>query len=165
MAEQNQEEQLRVSDLIPFNEESYQEILSTIEVLSALTEDYRNTYHLEKLETIKREFNAYLERFAVLYSQTKAYKGDTHTYLSEHRKRFKGETMKILLDEGYNSTSADKIVYSHPYYVKRLNLLEDITEFFIRTEELYTRFNYTLQCIVQSISVASKEKTNTKTAG
>ena len=164
MAEQ--EEQLKVSDLIPFEQESYQEIIATIKVLSNLTEEYRQTYSLDKMETIKREFNAYLERFAVLYSQTKAYKGDTHTYLSEHRKRFKGETMDILMNkDGYNATAAEKLVYSHPYYTKRLDLLEDITEFFIRTELLFDRYNVTLQSIIQSISVASREKSNTKSAG
>jgi hypothetical protein len=158
------EEKLTVSSLISFSKDTYTEILDCIKILSGLTQEYRETDNLDALEKIKREFNAHLERYATLYSQTKKYKGDTHTYLSEHRKRFKGETMKLLIDEGLAVTAADKLIYAHPHYVKRLNLLEDITEFFIRTEELFQMYNTILQSIVQSISVQSKQFSNSKSS-
>ena len=68
--------------------------------------------------------------------------------------------MQILLDEGQKVTSAETLVYKTEYYVKRLNLMENIKEFMIKTELLYERFEATFNAIIQSYSTARKELEN-----
>lgn len=158
-----EKQKLRVSDIVPFDKHTYEETHKTIKELDNLAKEYRGCYdNPHELERIKREFLGYLSYFATLYAKVKPFKGSTHVYLDEQRKRCKAECIEILLSEKFSATNAANIVYSHPYYVERIRLMEDIKQFFILTENLYELYNMTFNSIVQSISVASKEMHNTK---
>ena len=72
------------------------------------------------------------------------------------------QSVELLLMEGHKITSAETLVYKTEYYVKRINLMENIKEFMIKTELLYDRFEATFSSIVQSYSAARREFENSK---
>jgi hypothetical protein len=78
--------------------------------------------------------------------------------LTETRKRIKSEGVAILMNEGFKQTMAMEMVYCSEYYKDRITLIQSLIEFFIKAENLFDFYTYTLQSIVQSVSVASKEK-------
>lgn len=159
------EENLKVSDLVNLSKEDYIQTNSITKNLLDLSAEYHNMvdmYDPNQLEIIKRKFDSNMQNLAVYYAKIKKYKGGTHTYLDEVRKKIKGEALEILLSEGHKVTSAETLVYKTEYYVKRINLMEDIKEFMIKTELFYERFEYTFNAIIQSYSTARKEFENSK---
>ena len=162
------ENEIKVSDLVNLSKETYKETHTIIKKLSELSSEYHNMtdfYDPYILEKIKRQFDSYMQSFSVHYAKIKKFKGSQHVYLDEVRKKIKAEAMQILLDEGTKITAADSLVYKSEYYVKRINLMEDIKEFMIFTEEIYDRYNTTFQSIIQSSATARKEMDNTKING
>lgn len=154
------EEKLKVSDLIDLAVEDYQTTNSILGSLMELSAEYHNMvdmYDPHQLEIIKRKFDSYMQHLAVHYAKIKKFKGSSHTYLDEVRKKIKGEALQMLLDEGQKVTSAESLVYKTKYYTDRINLMENIKEFMIKTELLYERFEYTFNSIIQSLSTAKKE--------
>jgi hypothetical protein len=103
-----------------------------------------------------------MQSLAVYYARIKKFKGSQHVYLDELRKKIKGEALQLLLDEGQKVTSAETLVYKTQYYTERINLMENIKEFMIKTELLYDRFESTFNSIIQSYSTARKEFDNAK---
>jgi hypothetical protein len=154
------EEKLKVSDLINLSQEDYLNtngILSNLLALSKEYHDMTDMYDPNQLEIIKRKFDSQMQHLSPYYAKIKKYKGTQHVYLDEVRKKIKGEALQLLLDEGHKVTSAETLVYKTDYYVQRINLMEDIKEFMIRTELLYERFEATFNSIIQSLSTAKKE--------
>lgn len=152
---------LKVSDLLPFDESDFLELKELIDSMMSLTEDYielSETNSIEELERLKKEFIGKMQRYTVLYAKVKRFKGSTHTFLDEQRKRVKSQAIQILLDEGKNSTNANNLVYASNYYVDRVDLMENIKGFFIKVDELHKQFEGTIKAIAQSISVQSKDK-------
>lgn len=162
-------EKLKVSDLVKgFSDADRNEIVELINSLWAITDRYesmKDVNDLDELERIKREFNGHLQRFAVLFSKVKKFKDSNFQYLGEHRKRFKAAAVKRLLDEGNNATNSNNLVYDSDYYVERVELMEKLVEFFTKVDLYYNRCEDTLRAIIQSISVASKEKESSKAVG
>lgn len=156
---------LKVSSLVDLSKETYTETHEVIKNLSNLSAEYHSMtdfYDPYELERIKRQFDSYMQNFAVYYAKVKKFKGSQHVYLDEVRKKIKAEALQQLLDEGAKVTAAESLVYKSEYYVTRVNLMEDIKEFMIKVELLYDRFNGTFQSIIQSCSVARKEYENAK---
>lgn len=154
------EENLKVSDLVNLSKEDYLQTNILINNLLSLSNEYHNMvdmYDPNQLEIIKRKFDNQMQHLSPYYAKIKKFKGSQHVYLDEVRKKIKGEAMQLLLDEGQKVTSAETLVYKTDYYVKRVNLMEDIKEFMLKTELLYERFEYTFNAIIQSYSTAKKE--------
>lgn len=159
------EEKLKVSDLVDISKEDYIATNNIIKILKDLSNQYHTMtdfYDPHQLEIIKRQFDSQMQSLAVYYAKIKKFKGSSHTYLDEVRKKIKGEALDILLSEGVKVTSAESLVYKTDYYVKRINLMEDIKEFMIMTELMYDRFDSTFNSIIQSYSTAKKEYENSK---
>lgn len=159
------EEVLKVSDLVNLSKEDYLETNKALNFLKDVSEEYHNMsdiYDPNQLELIKRKFDKGIQNLATYYSKIKKFKGGTHTYLDEVRKRIKGEAIQLLLEDGHKVTSAESLVYSTKYYKDRVNLMEDIKEFMIKTELLYERYDTTFNAIIQSLSSAKKEYENNK---
>lgn len=159
------EENLKVSDLVNISKEDYIETNKYIMELNSLSSEYHkmsDLYDPNQLEIIKRKFDNAMQNLSVYYAKIKKFKGSQHVYLDEVRKKVKAEALQILLDEGQKITSAETLVYKTDYYVKRINLMEDIKEFMIKTELLYERFDTTFQSIIQSLSTARKEFENSR---
>lgn len=159
------EENLKVSDLVNLSKDDYIDCNIVMSELKNLSTEYHNMtdfYDPNQLEIIKRRFDANMQSFAVYYAKIKKFKGSQHVYLDEVRKKIKAEALQTLLDEGNKITSAETLVYKTDYYVKRINLMEDIKEFMIKTELLYERYEATFQSIVQSYASARREFENSK---
>lgn len=159
------EEKLKVSDLVPLTEQDYMETKNILKNLRELSNEYydmSDLYDPNQLEIIKRKFDRELQNLATYFAKIKKFKGGTHTYLDEVRKRIKGEAIQMLLDDGSKVTSAESLVYSTKYYKDRVALMENIKEFMIKTELLYERYEYTFNAIIQSLSAARREFENNK---
>ncbi len=158
-------EELKVSDLVDLSKEDYvntNNILNNLLSLSKEYHDMADMYDPNQLEIIKRKFDSQMQHLSTYFAKIKKFKGTQHVYLDEVRKKIKGEALQILLDEGHKVTSAESLVYQTDYYVKRINLMENIKEFMIKTELLYERFEATFNSIIQSYSTAKRELDNTK---
>lgn len=158
-------EELKVSDLVALSKEDYlntNEITKKLLDLSRQYHQMSDFYDPHQLEIIKRQFDSHMQSFSTYYAKIKKFKGSSHTYLDEVRKKIKGDALQMLLDDGVKVTSAETLVYKTEYYVKRINLMEDIKEFMIRTELLYERFEYTFNAIIQSYGAARREFENSK---
>lgn len=159
------EEKLKVSDLVDLTQEDYintNKVLSNLLIISAEYHSMTDMYDPYQLEIIKRKFDSQMQHLSAHYAKIKKFKGGQHVYLDEVRKKIKGKALQLLLDEGCKVTSAETLVYKTEYYVKRINLMENIKEFMIKTELLYDRFESTFNSIVQSLSSAKKEFENNK---
>ena len=157
------EDKLKVSDLINLTQEDYLQTNTILNNLLTLSKEYHNMidmYDPNQLEIIKRKFDSQMQHLSPHYAKIKSFKGSQHVYLDEVRKKIKGEALQILLDEGQKVTSAETLVYKTEYYVKRINLMENIKEFMIKTQLLYERFEATFNAIIQSYSTARKELEN-----
>lgn len=157
------EEQLKVSDLINLSQEDYINTNAILNNLLELSKEYHNMvdmYDPNQLEIIKRKFDSQMQHLSPYYAKIKKFKGSQHVYLDEVRKKIKGESLQLLLDEGHKVTSAETLVYKTDYYVKRISLMENIKEFMIKTELLYDRFEATFNSIIQSYSTAKMEMIN-----
>lgn len=160
-----EEKKLKVSDLINLTETDYIETNKLLKALQGLSTEYHSMsdfYDPHQLEIIKRKFDSHMQSLATYYARIKKFKGAQHVYLDEVRKKIKGEALQILLDEGQKVTSAETLVYKTEYYVERINLMENIKEFMIKTELLYERFESTFNSIIQSYATARKEYENSK---
>lgn len=158
-------EDLKVSDLVNLSKDDYVSANTLINNLLELSSQYHkmvDMYDPHQLEIIKRQFDNNMQHLAIHYAKIKKFKGSQHVFLDEVRKKVKAEAMELLLGEGQKVTSAETLVYKTDYYVKRINLMEDIKEFMIKTELLYERFDTTFQAIIQSLSTAKKELENSK---
>ena len=156
---------LKVSDLINLSETDYVETNKLLKILQGLSSEYHNMtdmYDPNQLEIIKRKFDGNMQLLAVYYARIKKFKGAQHVFLDEVRKKIKGEALQLLLDEGQKVTSAETLVYKTEYYTTRINLMENIKEFMIKTELLYDRFEATFNSIIQSYSSARKEFDNSR---
>lgn len=159
------ENELKVSDLVSISREDYINTNNITNNLLELSKEYHNMvdmYDPNQLEIIKRKFDGYMQSLSVYYAKMKKFKGSQHVYLDEVRKKIKAEALQQLLDDGHKVTSAESLVYKTEYYVKRINLMEDIKEFMIKTELLYERFEATFNAIIQSYSTARREYENNK---
>lgn len=159
------EDNLKVSDLIDLSQSDYIDTNNILTVLRNLSKEYHDMvdmYDPNQLEIIKRKFDSNMQHLAVYYAKIKKFKGAQHVYLDEVRKKIKGEALQILLDEGHKVTSAETLVYKTDYYIKRINLMENIKEFMIKTELLYERFEATFNAIIQSYATAKREYENNK---
>jgi len=158
-------EDLKVSDLVNLKKEDFVQTKNILKSLALLSEEYHlmeDMYDPNQLEIIKRNFDREMQHLATYFSKVKKFKGSSHTYLDDVRKKIKGEALQILLDEGAKITSAETLVYKSKYYLDRVNLMEDIKEFMINVELMYERYDTTYNSIVQSLSTAKKEIENSK---
>lgn len=155
---------LKVGDIVrDFKESDLKGIVDSMKVLNNICKDYADIKSIRsanEMDTLKRDFIGHFQHFAEMFSKVKRYKGSSHTYLEEERKRIKSEAIRKMLEskEANNVTAAKELVYSYDYYIDRIDLLQDLLKFFIKTENMYDYYSDTLQCIIQSISVAGKEK-------
>lgn len=159
------EEQLKVSDLVDLSKDDYISTNTILNNLLGLSKEYHDMvdmYDPNQLEIIKRKFDSQMQHLSPYYAKIKKFKGGQHVYLDEVRKKIKGEALQLLLDEGHKVTSAETLVYKTEYYTSRINLMENIKEFMIKTELLYDRFEATFNSIIQSYSTARKEFDNSK---
>lgn len=147
---------LRVGDLIPLKQRVKDDLISTMETLDNLTALYFKLEDPLALDKLKREYNAHLQRYAVLFSKIKVFKGSNHTYLEHERKRVKADCMKRMISNKMAKTDARDLVYDDEQYVKYVDLIRDIMKLFIKAELMYDRYSQTLQCIIQSISLTGK---------
>lgn len=164
---------IKVQDIVPFTEDNMKELKEVQERLKVLSVRYKNADNrLFELEEIKRELLGELNFYAPLYAKVRSYKNGQHAYLEDQRKRVKAEIMlKIVntMSEGQKKpvsfTNATEIVYANEEYIEYVSLMEKMKKLFIEAELLYDHYAKVLDSIVQSISVASKEFTHSKTAG
>lgn len=158
-------EELKVSSLVNLSREDFIQTKSILKNLSILSEEYHfmeDMYDPNQLEIIKRKFDREMQHLASKFAKVKKFKGSSHTYLDDVRKKIKGEALQLLLDDGAKITSAETLVYKSKYYLDRVNLMEDIKEFMISVELMYERYDTTYNSIVQSLSAAKKEQENNK---
>ena len=156
---------LKITDIVDIKESTIQKLKAVMDTLSALSLQYRETDDLYALEHLKREFLGHLQFMAEQYARIKVYKGPNHTYLESAIKRFKAETLDILLSEGNKITTAEKSLYLHQYYTDRLEVAEKLIAFCLTVELAFEQYNLVFSAIVQSISVASKDLTHQKMQG
>jgi hypothetical protein len=152
---------LKVNDLIRLREQDVLQINESIirlQDLSKLYYEADDLFDVVQLEEIKRRFLAELQYFTTMYSKTKQFKNDSNYYLSELRKKVKADTIKLLLEEGKKIGMAEALCYSHEYYVERMLLIESLVEFFVKVEYLQSFYQSLSQSIIQSVSIAAKEK-------
>jgi hypothetical protein len=152
---------LKISDVIVgISEKDIADITECIKNLAKLRENYQQAFGPQQLDILKREFIAHLQRLGVLYSKIRVYKGGNHNYCEEELKRIKAETMKDLKDSfrATTMTDAERLYPLDPLYQEKLNLIRSVSKVFTKTETLYGHFNSVLQAIIQSISVAGKDK-------
>jgi hypothetical protein len=155
---------LKVTDIVNVSEKLLTDINQQMKVLDDLTLMYTPETSLFELEELKIRFNAELQYMGGLYAKIKAYKGKNHTFLEEEINKIKAETYAFLFAKKMNSSQAEKLVYAEPYYVERIELAKKIIRTFSHIEEMYKRYDYTLTCIVQSISINGKEFNHSKTS-
>lgn len=156
-----EQEKLKVNDLIRLREQDVMlisESLQRLEGLSKLYYEAEELFDVTQLEEVKRRFLAELQYLTVMYSKTRCYKNDSNYYLTELRKKTKADAIKLLLEEGKKIGMAEALCYSHPFYVDRITLIESLVEFFIKVEYLHTFYLNLSQSIVQSVSIAGKER-------
>lgn len=156
-----EKEKLRVSDVIPLKESTVKDISDSLGRLAAIAKDYyeaSDDFDVTSFERIKRSLLGELQYINTLYSKTRCYKNENHTYLVSQRKAIKGAAIKILLDQGMKITAAEVMVYNSPYYKERMDLMEFLVQFFLKTEHLIEHYNQLVHSVIQSISVASRER-------
>lgn len=155
---------ITVNDIIPLKESFFAEVKTQISVLNDIVQEYNNSESLHYLEDIKKRFNSELQYFTTLYSKTKTYKGSNHTYLEGELKEIRSVALHLIMSEqGVNITTAERLLPAFPYYKERKDLITKIVSFFIKVEELYKRYEVTLQAIIQSVSIAGKDFANSQT--
>lgn len=155
---------LKVSDLVAFGEKDYIETKKTLKIMDDMVKEYVNsTDSLDQLESLKKRFNGYLVYLAGYYSKVRCFR-ENFEFLEAQRKRIKSEAIEDLIrnsDEKLSQSAAEKVVYSHPYYIERITLLEQLKRFFYLVDLSYQNYQDVQRSIYQSISVLSKEKQST----
>ena len=156
--------EIRVKDIIDnLTEQNVSDISASLERLSNVAKGYYDQvdiYDVEELERLKRKMVGELLYLNSLYQLTKSQKDESFTYMTAARKRIKAETMNLLISEGKKVTMAETLLYAHPYYTERMSVLEMLKRFCIKVESLRDTYEGVLNAIIQSISIASKEKQN-----
>jgi hypothetical protein len=155
---------LKVSDLVKFSEKDYLETKKTLGVMDEMVKEYVNgTDSLDELENLKRRFNGYLVYLAGYYSKIRCFR-ENFEFLEAQRKRIKSEAIEDLIrgsETKLTQSAAEKVVYSHPYYIERISLIEQLKRFFYLVDLSYQNYQDVQRSIYQSISVVSKEKQST----
>ena len=138
---------------------NYPDLINCLAKLKDLSECYYSeVMDLHTLESFKREFLGNLQYFTELSARVKAKKAGSFGFLDEDRKRIKSEIVEFLVSEGNKVTTAEKLVYSDSRYKSRYKSLSQTREFYIKIEDLHKHFYRVLDSVVQSISVAAKER-------
>jgi len=112
---------------------------------------------------LKRKFNSYLVYLATYYSKIRCFR-ENFEYLEAQRKRIKAESIDHLISTSPDKVSisaAEKVVYSSQYYIDRINVLEQLKQFFYLVDLSYQNYQDVQRSIYQSISLLSKEKQST----
>lgn len=152
---------LKVSDLVKFSEKDYLETKKTLGVMDEMVKEYvKGTDSLDELENLKRRFNGYLVYLAGYYSKIRCFR-ENFEFLEAQRKRIKSEAIEDLIrgsETKLTQSAAEKVVYSHPYYIERITLLEQLKRFFYLVDLSYQNYQDVQRSIYQSISVLSKER-------
>lgn len=152
---------LKVSDLVKFSEKDYLETKKTLGVMDEMVREYvKGTDSLDELENLKRRFNGYLVYLAGYYSKIRCFR-ENFEFLEAQRKRIKSEAIEYLIknsEEKISQSAAEKVVYSHPYYIERITLIEQLKRFFYLVDLSYQNYQDVQRSIYQSISVLSKER-------
>ena len=168
---------LKVSDLVSFSKQDYElakVVIRELELLikggtkrvgeeSVVVTGYyqmQGSQNPTELEDLKIKFLSHMSTLTDIYAKVKAFKGNDHVYLSDARKEFKAEALKLLLrdpKESVKITEAKEIVYASEYYKDRIHLTEQIRKFFIEVDEKYEFFSTVLSLLQQTISVVSKD--------
>lgn len=160
-------EELKVSDVIPsIKEKLIIDVNTSLKKMNDINNRYINTDSLFDLEIIKKELNSELIYFATLFSKTKSFKGSNHTYFEREIKEIKALAItKIMAEDNLKVSTAEAVVYNSNYYNKRIEIIKKLIPIFIKVEEMYERYNSLLTCIIQSISVQSKDFSNNSSMG
>lgn len=152
---------LKVSNLVKFSEKDYLQTKKTLGVMDEMVREYvKGTDSLDELENLKRRFNGYLVYLAGYYSKVRCFR-ENFEFLEAQRKRIKSEAIEDLIrnsEEKISQSAAEKVVYSHPYYIERITLLEQLKRFFYLVDLSYQNYQDVQRSIYQSISVLSKER-------
>ena len=152
---------LKVSDLVKFSEKDYLETKKTLGIMDEMVKEYvKGTDSLDDLENLKRRFNGYLVYLAGYYSKVRCFR-ENFEFLEAQRKRIKSEAIEDLIrnsEEKISQSAAEKVVYSHQYYIERITLLEQLKRFFYLVDLSYQNYQDVQRSIYQSISVLSKER-------
>jgi hypothetical protein len=154
---------IKVEDIVDFKQETVQEISQCCKKLDGLCREYSEIDGIGAigdLEILKRRFVGEFQYFAKLFSHVKKYKGASHTYLEDQRKQIKAEGInKVMAEKGNLSiTAAKELVYDTDFYKQRIDVIQSLIKFFIKTENMYDYYTSVFQSIIQSVSIASKEK-------
>ena len=110
---------------------------------------------LTKLEEIKRKHTLGISWLKEIDSKLKSFK-ENGEYFANDRKKLKSATIQqMCLEEKQNTTSAERLVYNHPRYIKEheeIRVLKEVVEFICGT---YSHHREVVsRNIHQSISVA-----------
>lgn len=155
---------LKVSDLVKFSEKDYLETKKTLGIMDEMVKEYvKGTDSLDDLENLKRRFNGYLVYLAGYYSKVRCFR-ENFEFLEAQRKRIKSEAIEDLIrnsEDKISQSAAEKVVYSHQYYIERITLLEQLKRFFYLVDLSYQNYQDVQRSIYQSISVLSKERQST----
>lgn len=155
---------VKISDLIRFSENDYKETKKTLATMNLMVTEYmENKDNLDELEGLKRRFNSYLVYLATYYSKIRCFR-ENFEYLEAQRKRIKAESIEHIMKNSEEKTSisaAEKIVYSSQYYIDRVNVIEQLKQFFYLVDLSYQNYQDVQRSIYQSISLLSKEKQST----
>ncbi len=152
---------LKISDVVTgITAKDVGSITECTKNLEELRRKYSSTFGPQEMDLLKREFIAHLQRLGVLYSKVRAYKGSNHNYCEEELKKIKAETIKMSKDTHLVSTLADaeRIYSMDKLYLEKLALIRSLVAVFVKTEVMYNHYNAVLQSIIQSISVAGKDR-------
>lgn len=150
---------LKVHDILNYKQSIHKEIRDSVIRLKELSKEYYNMDpNVYEYEVIKKDFLAELGFFMEKFSSVKAFKSGSHVYLEEQRKKLKSDSINIMVSEGgFKRTTAETMVYSYPYYVERVELIERLKAEFIKFELLVDHYNRVLDSIIQSTSISAKE--------
>lgn len=156
-----EQEKLKVSDVIPLSEQTVKDITASLSRLATISKEYYeadDTCDVVLLERLKRSLLGELQYINTLYSKTRRFKSESFVYLSQERKALKAAAIKLLMDEGLKITAAEVMVYNSDYYKSRVSLMNELVQFFLKTEHLIEHYNNVTHAIIQSVSIAGKER-------
>jgi hypothetical protein len=152
---------LKVSDVIPLSEQTVLDITASLGRLAGISKEYYDASEdcdVLLLERLKRSLLGELQYVTTLYSKVRRFKGESFTYLSAERKATKAAAIKILMEGGMKITAAEVFVYDSEYYKERITLMNDLVQFFLKTEHLVEHYQNVIHSIIQSVSLAGKER-------
>lgn len=107
---------------------------------------------LDWLESVKRELINLMVDISDAHGQLKVY----HMMYTEGRKTKKSEVFEKLIEEGKNTTAADKLVYKEKEYTDYMSVLGVIEKAYQVLNSKYYLIDNTLSALQQSIANARK---------